>query len=217
MKNMFLIFFIAVILLPEAPSAHEIIFKDGKVIRSRTCWTEGGYVKYEKLGNIVSIAEERVEKIVYDKEGLIAYDAQVVFNNGDSIFVKNLSLENETYTCSHNDRITHFSKKDIKFIENKSSRSTSPISANDQKAFSDYYRQMGPSSGTYSGNRNTDERTQIESYERKFREINEKLYDVEMRSQGWTKTGNHEYRRDVVPHSWQYNQQYGIIEYKKTK
>jgi hypothetical protein len=73
--------------------AHEIILKDGNVIKSKSVWVDNGYVKYDKFGSIIGIPEERVEKIDYDDKELIAYEAMVVLNNGDSLLVENLSGE----------------------------------------------------------------------------------------------------------------------------
>lgn len=59
----------AMLLLLAGPiNAHEIIMKDGRVIKTKTCWEEGGVVKYERYGGILTIKKALVENIVY-KEG----------------------------------------------------------------------------------------------------------------------------------------------------
>jgi len=46
---------------------HEIHLTNGKIITAETVWEDGGVVKYEKYGGVISIARNRVKKIVYVK------------------------------------------------------------------------------------------------------------------------------------------------------
>jgi hypothetical protein len=192
--------------------AHEIILKDGKVIKSKSVWVDNGYVKYDKFGSIIGIPEERVEKIDYDDKELIAYEAMVVLNNGDSLLVENLSLENNIYECRHNNATVTFPKKDVKSVADR--RSTDK-GLNNSAAYSGHYN--GSFSGHYNGSNTTIPAGPMVPEGYYERELNRKLHDLDMRSQGYTKTGPNEYTRPAVPHTWQYNQQYGILEYKKAK
>lgn len=62
----------AILLLLVGPiHAHEIYKKDGKVIKTKTCWEEDGVVKYERYGGILTIKKELVENIIYEEGAFI--------------------------------------------------------------------------------------------------------------------------------------------------
>jgi hypothetical protein len=94
--------------------AYEITLKDGRAIITDACWLENGYVNYYKFGSKISIPEDRIESIVYNGKKLIADEAQVVFSNGRSLLVKNLTQENDIYTCIHDNAPLVFPKKNVK-------------------------------------------------------------------------------------------------------
>lgn len=64
--------YVLFILLIATPiHAHEIIMKDGRVIKTKTCWEEDGLVKYERYGGILMIKKALVENIVYQEGAFI--------------------------------------------------------------------------------------------------------------------------------------------------
>jgi hypothetical protein len=116
MINFFLIMSLILLIMTSFSFAHEIILKDGNVIKSKSVWVDNGYVKYDKFGYMISVPEENVESIVYAGKELIADEAMVVLKNGNSLMVEDLSLENDTYTCSHNNAPLIFPKRNVKSV-----------------------------------------------------------------------------------------------------
>ncbi|QTA84911.1 S1C family serine protease [Desulfonema magnum] len=71
MSKMFINYatYIVLILVLAAPgNAHEIVLKDGKIIKTRSCWEENGAIKYERYGGILTIEKKLVEEVIYSEE-----------------------------------------------------------------------------------------------------------------------------------------------------
>ncbi|MDM8525143.1 trypsin-like peptidase domain-containing protein [Desulfococcaceae bacterium HSG8] len=56
--------------------AHEIHLKDGRIIKTKTCWEEGDVVKYERYGGILTIKKELVTNILYKEASFIGSVAE---------------------------------------------------------------------------------------------------------------------------------------------
>jgi len=71
-KSIKLAVFGVLVLLAGLTYAHEIHFKDGRIIKTKSCWEENGVVKYERYGGILTVKKEIVKEIIYKDEPVIA-------------------------------------------------------------------------------------------------------------------------------------------------
>lgn len=111
-KKIYLIILAIVILFASLVGAHEIHFKDGRVIRTKTCWEEDGKVNYQKYGAIIGVSRELIDDIIYEDTKMYMYST-IYFNDGTSMFCGKIWEENLKVHCKNEKFPTIYDKEEV--------------------------------------------------------------------------------------------------------
>ncbi len=99
-KKILLIIQVIIILSASLVGADEIHLKDGRVIRTKTCWEENGKINYQKYNAVIGINRDLVENIIYEDEKIYSYST-VYFTDGTSNYCAKLWEENLQIYCEN--------------------------------------------------------------------------------------------------------------------
>ena len=99
-KKIFLTIQAIIILSVSLVGANEIHLKDGRVIRTKTCWEENGKINYQKYNAVIGINRDLVEDIIYEDAKIYSYST-VYLKDGTSKYCARLWEENLKINCKN--------------------------------------------------------------------------------------------------------------------